>query len=427
MLRGSSRLLSLLLPFALLACEDSPSVTGPDEPGNQGGFGTGRGFTLLLTDAPGDFLAAVVTIEDIRLQGSGQAISLLDEPFTGDLLELRNEVATLVQEKELPAGGYSQLRAIISGGYIEVETETGSRIYASSPDYEGLPADADVYGTLHMPSMGQSGLKINLPGGQVVIGEGETIVMLDFDVEESFGHEAGKSGKWVMHPMIKASNVTIGGYALARLQLGQGVVLPELAGQLLTLAGFKARLAPAAGGDTIDLALTDADADGIFEALFKGLKPGDYTLTFVGPAGLLVGFSPTLPVTLTVGPNQTATQLVTLTSAAQPGTVTATLKLGTGITLPTVGGSAVTLGQFKARLTPTGGTAREVTFTDANTDGTFEASFADLTPGAYSLTLLAPAGMTATYGTVTLPVAITLASGITETREFVISAAAATP
>jgi hypothetical protein len=72
-----------------------------------------------------------------------------------------------------------------------------------------------------MPSLGQSGLKINLPGGKLDIGEGETIVMLDFDAAESFGHQAGNSGKWVMHPVVKATNVTFGGNALVQQPLGK--------------------------------------------------------------------------------------------------------------------------------------------------------------------------------------------------------------
>lgn len=427
MFRRSSRLVPLALALTLFACQDGADPTDPGQDARPAGtYGTGKGFTLLLTDAPGDLLAAVVTISQVNLQGSGQAVPLLEEPFTGDLLDLRNQVATLVQGLELPAGAYSQLRLVITGGYIEVETASGSRVYASSPDYEGLPADADVYGQLHMPSMDQSGLKINLPGGALTIGEGETIVMLDFDVAESFGHQAGNSGRWIMHPVIKATDVTFGGFVMARLQLGQGVVLPELGGQPLTLGAFKALLTPAAGGGAREVALTDTDADGIFEALFKGLAPGDYELAFAGPAGLLVSFSPALPVPVTVGANQTATQLVTLASAALPGTVIASLKLGAAVTLPAVGGSPVTLAQFRAQLTPTGGTAATAAFSDANADGTFEATFPNLAPGSYSLTLLAPTGVAATYD-VTIPVAITLAPGATETRPFVVTGATATP
>lgn len=424
MFRRTPRLAPLGLALALAACQDTTAVTAPEDGGTR--FGTGKGFTLLLTDAPGDLEAAVVTISEVSLIGSGGEVDLLDEPFTGDLLELRNEVATLVSGFDVPAGSYSQLRLVLDGAYIEVETQNGTQIFASSPDYDGLPAGAKVDGTLQMPSLGQSGLKINLPGGRLQIGEGETIVMLDFDASKSFGHQAGKSGRWIMHPVIKATNVTFGGNFTARLQLGTGITLPVLGGTQLTLASFQAALTPVGGGTATLITLSDTDGDGIYEAMYKGLSPGQYTLSFVGPTGLLTTFAPVLPLTVTVSERQTTTQTVTLATAALPGSVVATLRLGTNVTLPSIGTppTAVTLAQFKAQLTPTGGTPVEVTFTDANNDGTFEASFPNLVPGAYSLTLVKPAGITPTYD-VTLPVAVTLASGATETKAFVITAVTA--
>jgi hypothetical protein len=414
MLRSTSRLLSLALTVSLLACQDD-GITGPAD---QGQIGTGKGFTLLLTDAPGDFVAAVVTISQVTLQGDGEKINLLDEPFTGDLLELRNEVAALVSGLELPQGSYSQLRLIIDGAYIEVETGDGTTVYASSPDYEGL-GDLEADGDLQMPSMGQSGLKINLPGGQVEVGEGETIVMLDFDVEESFGHQAGKSGKWIMHPVIKATNVTFGGNALVQLRLAEGVTLP--AG--FALGSFKAVIRPVGGAAADTITFTDANGDGTFEAMAKGLVPGQYELSLIGPAGLLVGFgSTTFPLTVTVGQKATATQVITIASAALPGKVIATLKQDTALkTLP----AGVALNQWKAVLTSSvaGTKPDSVAFSDANTDGTFEAEFANRAPGAYSLTLLPPAGVTATYDVATLPVAITLAAGATMTQPFLLKTA----
>ena len=413
MLRMFSRLLSLALVLPLFACADgttSPRLNGDG------------GFTLLLTDAPGDFDAAVVTISEIKLHGEGGDVVLLDDPYTVDLLDLRNEVATVVQGFEVPAGRYTEVRLVLEGAYIEVETETGSRIYASSPDYEGLPAGADVAGTLHMPSMGQSGLKVKLPGGHLDIGEGETVVLIDFDVEESFGHQAGNSGRWVMHPVIRATDVTFGGNLLARLQLGDGVVLPELLGELVTLADFTVTVTPAGGGTPKVGELIDVDEDGIFEFMFKGLVPGQYALDFVGPEGLVVSFSPLLPLTVNVFEKQTTTETVTIAAADLAGSITATLELGDGITLPDVGGNAVTLAQFQAELTPNGGSATTVTFTDADSDGVFEATFANLVAGDYSLAVLAPVGIVVDYDVV-LPIAVTLAAGADETEAIVVTEA----
>ena len=417
------RFAPLALLLVAVACADSNKITGPKQNGTSTQqLGTGKGFTLLLTDAPGDVEAAVVTISQITLQGTGGSVSLLDHPFTGDLLDLRNEVATLVRGFDVPAGSYSQLRLVISGAYIQV----GDQIYASSPGYAGLPAGVHPTGTLQMPSFGTSGLKIDLPGGKLDIGADETIVMIDFDAQNSFGHQAGNSGKWVMHPVIKATNVTFGGNLVAQLQLGNGVTLPQLNGQTITLGAFQAVLTPVGGGTPDTVTLVDTNNDGIFEAMFKGLVPGQYTLTFLSPTGLLTTFAPVLPITVTVAQKTTTTQTVTLASAALPGSITATLGLANGVTLPSIGSppTAVTLGQFKAVLTFPSAHADTLAFTQITNSTLFAANFPNLVPGTYSLNVLKPAGITVTYS-VTLPQSINLTSGLRDTAAITINTATA--
>jgi hypothetical protein len=59
---------------------------------------------------------------------------------------------------------------------------------------------------LQCPSCAQSGLKIKVQGDAPELEEGEdAILLLDFDVSESFGHRAGQSGRWIMHPVVHAS------------------------------------------------------------------------------------------------------------------------------------------------------------------------------------------------------------------------------
>lgn len=424
----SSRLAPVAILLALVACQDSTKLTAPGA-GNTtttAPVGAGKGFTLLLTDAPGDFQAAVVTISQVTLVGTGKSVDLLDHPFTGDLLALRNEFATLVHGADIPAGSYSQLRLIISGAYLAVETAQGTKIYASSPNYAGLPPGVHADGDLQMPSLGTSGLKIDLPGGKLDIGQGETIVALDFDAQQSLGHQAGNSGKWVMHPVVKATNVTFGGNVVARLQLGSGVTLPQLNGQPITLGAFRAVLTPIGGGTPDTVALTDTNNDGIFEAMFKGLMPGQYTLSFVSPTGLLTTFAPVLPITVTVTQAQTTTETISLASAALPGSITATLGLLNGVTLPSIGSppAAVTLGQFKAVLTPPTGHADTLAFTQVANTATFAANFPNLVPGTYALNVLKPAGITVTYN-VTLPQNVNLTSGARDTAAITINTATA--
>lgn len=266
----------------------------------------GSRITVLLKDAPAPVDKAVVTITQVSLQGANGAVVLSDKTVTTDLLTLANDVNTLVDGKEIPAGTYTQLRFQMSGGYLEV----GGKIYASAPDYEGLPAGAVVDGELRMPSFGQSGLKVILPGDALVVGAGTTTVLVDFDVAQSFGHVAGSSGAWVMHPVVKGTiideakptdlTVTLG--------LGEGVTLP----QGVTLAGFSAVLTPKAGGTDVVVPLAD---DGThFAAKFLFLTAGDHVVTFKGPTGYVFVTDPVTPFDVTIVAEQSASLAFTLKS-----------------------------------------------------------------------------------------------------------------
>jgi len=301
--------LGLAVPFA--ACDD-------------GAPGVGR-LTILLTDAPGDFHAAVVTISQVYLQGSssedGGRVVLLDEPFTTDLLTLANDVATLLEDEPVAEGNYAQLRFVIPGAYIEVEDDVGgTRIYASSPDYEGLPEGAVVYGTLHMPSFAQSGLKVNLPGDMLRVTGEQQILLVDFDVQQSFGRQAGHSGMWVMNPVIHGAFIEASVGVRASLELGEGVELPEIDGVQVTLADFSARLTNDEGSETT-LPLEQRQNTDIFEAYFKFLLPalGPFGVEFLGPAGVTFQLDPADPIVVSPTSGQTANVHRIVSSAGTSG------------------------------------------------------------------------------------------------------------
>jgi hypothetical protein len=174
-------------------------------------------LSIHLTDAPGDVQAAVVTISQVYLQGAGGRIVLRNTPYTVDLVTLATTSTVLLEGVEVPEGTYEQLRFVVTGAYLEVEEEGGAtRIYASTPDYAELPPDAVVGGELRMPSLAQSGLKVDLPADALTIpATGVVDLVVDFDVAQSFGHQAGQSGAWVMHPVIHATGVTVAGPATA--------------------------------------------------------------------------------------------------------------------------------------------------------------------------------------------------------------------
>ncbi len=248
--------------------------------------------------------------------GDQSHVTLTDTPVTTNLIDLANSTATLVDGKDIANGDYSELRFVITGGYVEAENDDGSTsIYASSPDYEGLPAGATVAGELQMPSLAESGLKVDIPQDDLTLDGGSETLLLDFDVSQSFGMQAGNSGMWVMHPVITGTSFTEAARARARLTLADGVALPELNGTVPTLADFNAVLTSSAGG-TQTLALTDTDADGTYEATFDFLLPGDYTISFTGPDGLTFTTDPSGPIGVTTAAGTTVDGSATITDAS---------------------------------------------------------------------------------------------------------------
>lgn len=272
------------------------------------GQGTSK-LSVLLKDAPASFTAAVVTISEIDLVGSDGPIVLSTTAVTTNLLSLANDTATLVQDAVVPTGTYGQLRFVITGGYIEVpQPGGGTIIYATSPTYPGLPEGATVGGDLVMPSYAQSGLKVDLRN--LSVGTAAKVILVDFDVSQSFGQVAGMSGSWVMHPVVTATDVQLTGTLAVSLQLGAGVTLPGSA----TLAKFSAVVTPS-GGSPKTLPLADAGG-GTFAASFVYLLPGSYSVDF-DPNGVVTSFttSPPVPASATVDSGQATSASFTLTSA----------------------------------------------------------------------------------------------------------------
>lgn len=289
--------------IALGAC-DEVGTTGPND-------STSR-VSLLLTDAPGDLRAAVVTISDIYLVGeggeeSGRVYLRQGEEITTNLLTLSNDVLELVDDEPIPASRYSQLRFVITGGYIELDNQTGgSTIYSTSTDYAGLPAGAQVDGKLKCPSCAQSGFKVLLKdvgsdgdSGEIDLSADQAL-LVDFDVSKSFGKQAGNSGMWILNPVLKATELENAATVTVTLATGAGVTLPVVGGAQLGLSAFSATLIPAAGGDPKTVPLSDADHDGVYEADFRYLVPGSYQIGFVGPLGVSFTTDQSLPYPVTV-------------------------------------------------------------------------------------------------------------------------------
>jgi hypothetical protein len=168
-----------------------------------------------------------------------------------------------------------------------------------------------------MPSYATSGLKVNLPGGAVTLNSEQTVVLVDFDVSRSFGKEAGGSSRWVMSPVLTATELEFTGSATVTLTKDAALTLPSINGTPVTLGQFKATLTKS-GGTPTELPLTDADNNGTFEANFKFVPAGDYSVDFVAPAGITsFTTTPAHPATVTVTSDGSATFNAVLNTVTQ--------------------------------------------------------------------------------------------------------------
>jgi len=195
--------------------EATPPASGPGSDGADGGDTGGSGdpppagnatssVTVLLTDDPADVTSAWVDIRQVYLQGGdANGRLILFEGPTGyiELLALVDDVETLVESVDIPAGSFGQLRVVIEAAAVQFES--GDVIVTKNSDLPEGVSEEDVTGELLCPSCTTSGFKVLLQGRDLSMLGSEEILVLDFDVEESFLRQAGNSGKWVMKPVIK--------------------------------------------------------------------------------------------------------------------------------------------------------------------------------------------------------------------------------
>ena len=295
--------LALALTLPLAACDDSHGAGSP---------GT---LSLNLTDAPGDFAEAWVQIDRIELVGEsdeseGGAVVLMDSPVTEELVALANDLELLVNEAVVPAGRYSQLRMVISEACLKVEEEEEAySVYGSSESFSNENCGA-WDGDLQMPSYGTSGLKIGVPGGAMEVDGESRILLLDFDVHESFGRLAGGSGMWVMDPNVRAEDMSFASTLTVTLADGDG----SLAGAGGALSEFEAHL------DEEVVAFADADEDGTWTATFFPLLPDMYTLSIETAEGVTYEFTltPSSPQSVTLASGVSETREFVLTEVSTP-------------------------------------------------------------------------------------------------------------
>ena len=261
------------------------------------GGGTGSDsarLTIRMHDAPGDLKEAWVKIDRIYLQGTSEADStsgrvvLMSSPTAWiDLTDLRGGAfATLVNATPVPAGTYSQLRFVVCEAYV---VTSSNQVYATGDAQ--LPAGVTATGTLQVPSGCSSGIKVKLPDGGITLENASTILSVDFDVSQSFGHQAGNSGRWVMHPVLTATAVGFSGGISGTVAVAQGVTLPTCGGVAVDVTRF----VPQATAGTTTVAATVSPAG----AYSIAVAPGTYTMGYAPEITFTNGDSLTFVATAT--------------------------------------------------------------------------------------------------------------------------------
>lgn len=138
-----------------------------------------------LTDAPADYEAVYVDIQEIRINATSEENSgwvTLENINAGvyDLLKLTSGIDTLLGENEIPSGKISQIRLVLG-------------------DRNSVVVDGDSV-ALSTPSAQQSGLKLQVH--TTLESDLEYDVILDFDAAQSIV-KAGNSGKYNLKPVIR--------------------------------------------------------------------------------------------------------------------------------------------------------------------------------------------------------------------------------
>jgi hypothetical protein len=225
-----------------------------------------------LTDAPStDFQSATVWVSKVQLVGgAGGPVTVADTPAAYDLLSLQNGVTALLGSITVPTGSYEQLRLIVDSA--QVVLANGLRL-----------ANGDSIASLRVPGGMQTGIKVNF-GGSLRVTPGQTDIVVDFDVSQSFiltGPPSGPHGV-MFKPVIHATAQDVSG-SIA------GTSTPATAHGLI----FAIQ-----GADTVGSAAADT-LTGAYKIFF--LAPGTYLV-----ADTASGFKKDT-VTVTVGNGQAVT------------------------------------------------------------------------------------------------------------------------
>lgn len=223
-------------------------------------------MTVRLSDAPGDYKQVNIDVRDIMIKSNSNVddqgwVSIGNLPAEGkiyDLLTLTGGVSALLADKVVPSGYLGQVRLLLGDKNTVVLKDGTSR-------------------PLNTPSAQQSGLKLNL--NQTLTAGATYDFLLDFDVANSIVIQAGASGNYNLHPVVRVLTTATSGV---------------IKGTVTNIVIAKQVLASVVvGTETIS---AYANAEGVFQ--LNGIPSGTYTVTLTPDptSGLIVKTIPSVIV-----------------------------------------------------------------------------------------------------------------------------------
>ena len=284
-----------LAATAAVACTESDTL----------GSGSGQ-LTIRLTDAPFPFNEVKsVDVHVVRIDArvadvdSAEAADDSDDGWRTlvspdeviDLLDLTGGKTANLGTVSLPAGTYRGFRMVIDA------------------DESGVTLNDNSTPEVKWPSAGNNGIKIRLDE-PVVIGEGTTELLIDFDVGRSFvvrGNSISQNGL-LFKPVIHAVT-SQGTGGLSGTIRGDSATGTALSG--VTVEVLKDGTALSDTNDNRIVATTVTDGSGNYTFAF--LKPGEYEVRATPPAAS--DYDPAMlagGVTITAGTAATGKNIVVL-------------------------------------------------------------------------------------------------------------------
>lgn len=245
------------LIFCFAGCDDNPDSNSMDT----------STIKVKMTDAPGDYKEVNIDVRDILIKNNSNSddqgwVSIGNLPAEGtifNLMDLTGGVTVLLADEVVPSGYLGQVRLLLG------ENNTV------------MLQDGSIH-PLNTPSAQQSGLKLKV--NQTLVGGATYNFLLDFDVAHSIVVEAGSSGNYNLHPVIRVTTSAASGV---------------IKGSIADIATTGQVLASVMVGTEIISAYTDEA--GVFQ--LNGVPAGTYIVTLT-PDPLSGLFEKTIPEVIVV-------------------------------------------------------------------------------------------------------------------------------